>query len=135
MIQRPQTLVLAISVALNAFAPFSAIADRLYTDPHGWWAYAFLSAILLSIGSASYSITLFKNRLVQARWILRAVLFQSIASGLCAAILASMGPLSRAVLPELIAGALVLITLVLLWIARIRVLKDEALVKSIDRIR
>jgi hypothetical protein len=135
MIQRPQTLVLAVSVALNAFAPFSAIADRLYTDPHGWWAYAFLSAILLSIGAAAYSISLFKNRPLQARWILRSVLFQSIASGLSVAILASMGPLSRAVLPELIAGAMVLFTLVLLWIARIQVLKDEALVKSIDRIR
>lgn len=135
MIQRPQTLVLALSVALNAFAPFSAIADRLYTDPHGWWAYAFLSAVLLAIGSAAYSIVLFKNRPLQARWILRSFLFQSIASGLSVAILASMGPLSRAVLPELIAGGLVLLTLVLLWIARIQVLKDDALVKSIDRIR
>jgi hypothetical protein len=135
MIQRPQTLVLAISVVLNAFAPFSAIADRLYTDPHGWWAYAFLSAILLSIGSAAYSIVLFKNRPLQARWILRAFLFQSIASGLSAAILASMGPLSRAVLPELIAGGMVFLALGLLWIARTQVLKDEALVKSIDRIR
>lgn len=135
MIQRPQTLVLAIAVVLNVFAPFSAIADRLYTDPHGWWAYAFLSAILLAIGSAAYSIVLFKNRPLQARWILRAFLFQSIASGLSVAILASMGPITRAVLPELVAGAMVLFTLALLWIARVQVLKDEALVKSIDRIR
>jgi hypothetical protein len=135
MIQRPQTLVLIVSVLLNAFAPFSAIADRLYTDPHGWWAYGFLSAILLSIGSAAYAIRLFKDRPLQARWILRAVLFQSIAAGLSVALLTTMGPLSRAVLPELVSGALVVLTVMLLWVARVQVLKDEALVKSIDRIR
>ena len=135
MIQRPQTLVLAVTVLLNTFAPFSAIADRLYTDPHGWWAYAFLSAVLLSLGSAAYSIRLFKDRPLQARWILRALLFQSIAAGLSVAIVTSIGPLTRSVLPELIACGLILLTVVLLWLARVQVLNDEALVKSIDRIR
>lgn len=135
MIQRPQTLVLALSVALNAFAPFSAIADRLYSDPHGWWAYAFLSATLLAMGSAAYSIRLFKNRPTQARWILRAVLFQAIAAGLSVAILTTIGPLSEAILPELISGGLITVSLILLWVARVQVLNDEALVKSIDRIR
>lgn len=135
MIQRPQTLLLALSAVLNAYAPFSPIADRLYGDPHGWWAYAFLSAVLLSLGSAVYSIRLFKDRLIQARWIFRSLLFQAIATGLSAAILTTIGPLSEAILPELIAGAGIVITLLLLWIARVQVLKDEALVKSIDRIR
>lgn len=135
MIQRPQTLVLALSVALNGYAPFSSIADRFYSDPHGWWAYAFISAILLSGVSAVYAISLFKDRPLQARWIFRSVLFQAIAAGLSVAILTTIGPLSEAILPELIAGSLVVFTLILLWVSRALVLKDEALVKSIDRIR
>ncbi len=135
MIQRPQTLVLATTVVLNVYAPFSPIADRLYSDPHGWWAYAFLSAILLSGVSAAYAISLFKDRPLQARWIFRSVLFQAIAAGLSVAILTTIGPLSEAILPELIAGAIQILTLILLWVSRAMVLKDEALVKSIDRIR
>lgn len=135
MIQRPQTLFLGISAALNLYAPFSPIAERLYGDPHGWWAYAFLSAILLATGSAAYSISLFKKRQLQARWVLRSVLFQAIAAGLSVAIMTTIGPLSESILPELIAGGLILLALLLLWIARIQVLKDDALVKSIDRIR
>ncbi|MEN9838563.1 MAG: hypothetical protein RL177_42 [Bacteroidota bacterium] len=135
MIQRPQTLVLALSVVLNGYAPFNPIADRLYSDPHGWWAYAFLSAILLSALTAAYAISLFKDRPSQARWILRSVLFQAIAAGLSVAILTTIGPLSEAILPELISGFIVVLTLILLWVSRSLVLKDEALVKSIDRIR
>lgn len=135
MIQRPQTLFLSIAIVLNTYAPFSAIAERLYSDPHGWWAYAFLSAILLATGSAAYAISLFKNRPLQARWILRAVLFQAIASGLSVAILTTIGPLSEAILSEFIAGTVILMTLLLMWAARTMVLKDDALVKSIDRIR
>ena len=135
MIQRPQTLILAISIVLNVYAPFSAVADRLNGDPHGWWAYAFLSAIMLAIGSSAYSIRLFKNRPLQARWILRALLFQAIAAGLGVAILTTIGPLSEAILSELIAGGLLVLTLILLWVARMQVLNDETLVKSIDRIR
>jgi hypothetical protein len=120
---------------LNVYAPFSPIADRLYSDPHGWWAYAFLSAILLSGVSAAYAISLFKDRPLQARWIFRSVLFQAIAAGLSVAILTTIGPLSEAILPELIAGAIQILTLILLWVSRAMVLKDEALVKSIDRIR
>jgi hypothetical protein len=135
MIQRPQTLILAIAVVLNAYAPFGAVAGRLYGDPHGWWAYAFLSAILLSIATAAYSIRLFKDRPLQARWILRAVLFQAIAAGLGVAILTTIGPLSEAILAELLSGGLLVLTMILLWVARMQVLNDEALVKSIDRIR
>lgn len=135
MIQRPQTLVLAISVILNVYAPFSPIADRFYSDPHGWWAYAFLSALLLSGVSAAYAISLFKDRPLQARWIFRSVLFQAIAAGLAVAILTTIGPLSEAILPELLSGSSTVLALILLWVSRALVLKDEALVKSIDRIR
>lgn len=135
MIQRPQTLLLTVSILLNSFLPFSATADRFYADPHGWWAYAFLSALILSTGSAAFSISLFKTRPNQARWIFRSILFQCIVAGLAVGVIASMGAFSESMVSEAISASLASLALILLWVARRQVLRDEALVNSIDRIR
>jgi hypothetical protein len=135
MIQRPQTVYLTLSILLNLMLPFTAIADRLYSDPHGWWGYAFTSAILLAVASAGYAITLFKTRPIQANWVFRSFLFQVITVGLCSGVFFSSGPLSSRLLPDYVSLLMVIVSALMIWMARFQILKDEALVKSIDRIR
>ncbi len=135
MIQRPQTVYLSLSILLNLMLPFTAIADRMYSDPNGWWGYAFTSAILLAIGTAGYAISLFKIRPNQAKWVLRSFLFQMITVGLCLGVFFSSGPMSTRLLPDYVSLLAVIVSALVLWMARFQILKDEALVKSIDRIR
>lgn len=135
MIQRPQTAFLSLSILLNLMLPFTAIADRLYSDPHGWWGYAFTSAILLTIGTAGYAISLFKTRPIQAIWVFRSFLFQIISVGICLGVFFSSGPLSSRLLPDYVSLLMVIVSALMIWMARFQILKDEALVKSIDRIR
>ena len=135
MFQRPQTAYALTAVILAAVAPLTAVADRFASDPQAWWLPIWWASLLTAAASGGYATVLFKDRLRQAAWFLRALLFSLPASGMAVGLTLSMVLSAAPVEGEWIGAAVATGASIALWAARRGVLADEAKVRSMDRIR
>lgn len=120
---------------LTASAYATTLFVRLSEDPAGWILSTFLAATLFSAGISVWAIMLFRDRVKQAGWVAKSMIFQTIALGAAAGVFFTSGPIGSALIGEAIGTGLIGLTVIFQYLARQAILKDEALVRSIDRIR
>lgn len=135
MIQRIQTVYLILAVLLTLSVAFTALFDRLLEDPQAWILSAFLAAVAFSSGISVWAVLKFRDRPAQAATVSKAMVFQLIAMGVGVAVFFTMGPINSGDIGEFMGVGLLSVGLLFQLLARIAILKDEKLVKSMDRIR
>lgn len=135
MIQRIQSVYLALAIVLNLSVVFTPIFNRGLEDPQLWIGAGFIGLAVLSVLLTAVVLGLFKNRQKQISLIKPAMLLQvgSCAFGL--GILFSMGGIGRYLWDEALGCLLLLAALAAQFLAMRAIRKDEELVRSIDRIR
>lgn len=135
MIQRIQTVYLAVAVLLNILFYFTPLFEQARTDPSDWLLPFMTAAAAFGAIISLYSIFLFKKRERQAQIVSYACLFQVMAFGAAAGIFFSMGRLSPDMIWELAGVIMLLFALTLQFLAIKAIKKDIALIRSMDRIR
>ncbi|MEO9887841.1 MAG: DUF4293 family protein [Balneola sp.] len=135
MIQRPQTLFLALSILSSLAVYFTPVYDKAMQDPQLWIGYGLASALLLSILLVLFSIFKFSDRKNQIKWVKVSMLPQIIGFGLALGVLFSLGGIGTYLWDEAIGAGLVLAALFFQGLALRFIKKDLDLVRSIDRIR
>jgi hypothetical protein len=135
VIQRIQSLYLIIAVLLIGGVFFTPLFDRLLEDPAAWILSAFVAATAFSAVISIWVITLFANRPAQIKWLAKVMIFQIIAIAMAVAVFFTLGNIGSNLIGEASAVAMLTLALVLQYLARQAIIKDEKLVKSIDRIR
>ena len=81
MIQRIQTVFLALAAVLNLIVYFTPIYLRAIEDPQVWIGYGLAISLLAAMILSIYTIFLFKDRKSQINWVKKASLLQIIAFG------------------------------------------------------
>jgi len=135
VIQRPQTLFLALSILSSLAVYFTPVYDKAMQDPQLWIGYGLASALLLSILLVLFSIFKFSDRKNQIKWVKVSMLPQIIGFGLALGVLFSLGGIGTYLWDEAIGAGLVLAALFFQGLALRFIKKDLDLVRSIDRIR
>ncbi len=135
MIQRIQTVFLAVATLLNLSIYFTPIYEKAMADPQMWIGIGLATALLVAMGLNVFSIFQYSNRKKQMDWVKRAALFQVIGLGFCVGVLFSMGGIGRYLWDEALGTALVVLGLAFQVLALRYIRKDEELVRSMDRIR
>lgn len=135
MIQRIQTLYLALAVIFIAAAYFTPLFDRVLEDPAAWIFSSFVAASLFSVILTIWSVFKFSNRKAQSAMVAKTMIFQVITIGIGVDVFFTIGSLSAAELGEFIGVIFLILALFLQFLGRVAIEKDEKLVKSIDRIR
>ncbi len=135
MIQRIQTVYLFLAILLTTGTFFTPLFDRLIEDPAAWIFSAYIAASVLTIGLTAWSIFRFLDRHAQVSTVNKAIIFQTITIGVGVAVFFTIGPIRIGEIGELFAVGMLFLALVLQILARASILKDEKLVKSMDRIR
>lgn len=135
LIQRPQTIYLIIAVLLNLGVFFNSIYNKAMADPAEWIGYGLAISVTLAMIIAAISVFLYKNRSLQLRAVKFGTYLQIIALGFATGVLFSLGGFGVFLWEESIGVALLILSLVMFWLAGNGIKKDEALVKSMDRIR
>lgn len=135
MIQRLQTVFLALAILITLATYFTPIYDRAMEDPQRWIGYGLAASLLISVLISGVSIFLFKNLKNQINWIKKAALFQVIGLGFCFGVLLSLGGIGRYLWDEALGTMLVILGFLLQLLAIRYIHKDEKLIRSIDRIR
>ncbi|SMO82968.1 DUF4293 family protein [Gracilimonas mengyeensis] len=135
MIQRLQTVFLAVATLLNLSAYFTPIYDKAMADPQQWIGYGLAISLLIPMAINILAIFLYENRKNQMSWVKRSGLMQVIALGFCAGVMLSMGGIGTYLWDEALGTGLVLLGLIFQILALRNIRKDEELVRSMDRIR
>lgn len=135
MIQRIQTVFLALTIILNIVFLFFPILGEALADPAVWVAYLLIAGVAISAGISGYSIFLYNDRKKQISWVKMAMLPQLVGVGATVGIFFSMGRISSLMLPEAVAVGLLVLGLIAQYLAIHFIKKDEKLVRSMDRIR
>lgn len=135
MIQRPQTLILLLSITANIGFVFTPLFGHALADPAPWAQASLLSAILLSLLLTGISIGLFKNRPKQIVWVRRTLILQTAAVAAALGILLTLGGIGAFLIEELASLGLLVLAWGMIFSAVIFIKKDEELVRSMDRIR
>lgn len=135
VIQRIQTVYLVLSVLLLAGVFFTELFDRVLADPQGWIMSGFVAAIAFSASFSGWAVTQYRNRPKQASATFKAVLFTLIGLGAGVAVFFTMGPINSTHFGELLGVVLLTLAALFQMLARRSILKDEELVKSVDRLR
>lgn len=135
MIQRIQTVYLALAVLINFSIFFTPIYRHAVNDPSMWIGTSFALFITVAMILGLVSIFLYGNRVNQLRWVKVAMYFQIAGLGVAVGILFTMGGFGRFLWEEAVSVSLLLISLILLWMAGRGIKKDQELVNSMDRIR
>lgn len=135
MIQRPQTLFLALTIILNLAVFFTPIYSHAVQDPATWFGFGLAISLTLPMLLALVSIFLYKNRPNQLKWVKFATYIQIVALGFAVGTLFSLGGFGKFLWKEVVSSGLVVLSLASLWQAGRLIKKDEELVKSMDRIR
>ena len=135
MIQRPQTVFLAIATLLNLSVYFTPIYEKAMADPQLWIGYGLAIPLLLAMLLNVVSIFLYNNRKNQITWIKRSALLQVIAFAFCVGVLLSLGGIGTYLWDEALGSGLALLGLLFQILAMRYIRKDEELVRSMDRIR
>lgn len=135
MIQRLQTVFLALASILNLSAYFTAIYEKAMSDPQLWIGIGLASSLLIAIILNVLSIFLYNNRKNQLFWVKRSALFQIIGLGFCVGVLFSLGGIGTYLWDEALGTGFVFLGLIFQILALRFIKKDEELVRSMDRIR
>ncbi|WP_234569152.1 DUF4293 domain-containing protein [Rhodohalobacter sp. 614A] len=135
MIQRPQSLYLFVAALINLGVFFNSIYSKAMADPAEWIGYGLAISITLALLLALVSIFLYKNRPLQLNLVKFGTYIQIVALGFGTGVLFSLGGFGIFLWQETIGVALLVLSLVMFWLAGKNIKKDEALVKSMDRIR
>ncbi|MEQ8523953.1 DUF4293 family protein [Gracilimonas sp.] len=135
MIQRLQTIFLALASILNLSVYFTAIYEKAMSDPQLWIGIGLASSLLIAIILNVLSIFLYNNRKKQLSWVKRSSLFQVIGLGFCVGVLFSLGGIGTYLWDEALGTGFVFLGLVFQILALRFIKKDEELVRSMDRIR
>lgn len=135
MIQRIQTVFLALTAILNLSVYFTPIYEKAMNDPQLWIGLGLAISLLIAMGLSIICIFLYSDRNNQIVWVKRAAIFQIIAFGFCVGVLFSLGGIGTYLWDEALGTALVLFGLIFQILAMRYIKKDEDLVRSMDRIR
>lgn len=135
MIQRLQTVFLALATILNLSVYFTPIYDKGMADPQEWIGLGLAISLLLPMLLNVLAIFLYQNRKIQMAWVKRSAFFQVIAFGFCTGILFSLGGIGTYLWDEALGTGLVFLGLIFQILALRNIRKDEELVRSMDRIR
>lgn len=135
MIQRIQTLFLAVAAIINFTVFFTSLYSHAVNDPAAWVGNGFAVSLSLAMLIAVISIFLYQNRPRQLTWVKTGAVIQIVAVGFGAGILFSLGGIGPFLLEESITVLFLIISLILFWQAGRFIKKDEELVQSMDRIR
>lgn len=135
MIQRLQTVFLALASILNLSVYFTAIYEKAMSDPQLWIGIGLASSLLVAIILNVLSIFLYNNRKNQLSWVKRSALFQIIGLGFCVGVLFSLGGIGTYLWDEALGTGFVFLGLIFQILALRFIKKDEELVRSMDRIR
>lgn len=135
MIQRLQSIFLALSVLTTGGAFFTPIYDRAMEDPQVWIGYGLAISLTIAMILTLVSVFFFKNRSTQMMWVKRAMMIQIISLGFCIGILFSLGGIGLYLWDEALGSGLVFVGFILQMLGLNFINKDEKLVRSMDRIR
>lgn len=135
MIQRPQSIFLALAGILNLAVFFTPIYRHAVNDPAAWIGTGFAISLTAALLLALISIFFYKNRTTQLKWVKMGTYIQIAALGFAAGVLFSLGGFGTFLLREVASSGVIVLSLILLWQAGRLIRKDEELVKSMDRIR
>ena len=135
MIQRPQSLYLALVFILNMAVFFTPLYRHAMADPAAWIGLGFAITLTLAALTGLISIFLYKNRTNQLKLVKAGTYMHIVALGFAAGVLFSLGGFGTFLLKEVLSTGLIVLVLILFWLAGSSIKKDEELVKSMDRIR
>ena len=135
MIQRLQTVFLALATTSNLGVFFTPIYSRAIEDPQLWIGYGLAISLLVAMALSIFGIFQFKNRKIQIAWVKRASLLQVIGLGFCVGVFFSLGGIGTYLWDEALGSGLVVLGLIFQVLALRFINKDEKLVRSMDRIR
>ena len=135
MIQRLQSIFLALSILTTGGAFFTPIYDRAMEDPQVWIGYGLAISLTIAMILTLVSVFFFKNRSTQMMWVKRAMIIQIISLGFCIGILFSLGGIGLYLWDEALGSGLVFLGFILQMLGLNFINKDEKLIRSMDRIR
>lgn len=135
MIQRIQTVFLAVATLLNLGVYFTPIYEKAMADPQSWIGMGLAIALLLALALNVVSIFKYTDRKSQMSWVKRAVFFQIIGMGFAAGVLFSLGGIGTYLWDEALGTGLIFLGLIGQVLSLRFIQKDEDLVRSMDRIR
>ncbi len=135
MIQRIQTVFLALAVILNFAAFFTPIYEKAMQDPQMWIGYGLAISLLISIMVTLFSIFRYSNRLDQMSWVKRAMFPQVVAIGFAVGVLFSLGGIGTYLWDEALGTGLIVVAFIFQFFGLRFIKKDEDKVRSMDRIR
>lgn len=135
MIQRSQTIFLALSVIASFLVYFTPVYDKAMQDPQMWIGYGLASGLALAMILSMFSIFKYSDRKSQIKWVKIAMLFQLVGIGFAVGVLFSLGGIGTYLWDEAIGAGLAVLGLLFQGLANRSIKKDLELVRSIDRIR
>ncbi|MCH8567790.1 MAG: DUF4293 domain-containing protein [Balneolales bacterium] len=135
MIQRIQTVYLALAIILNVGFLFMPLFAEARLDTGGWLMPALAAALFFSVVLSGYGIFLYENRPRQIQICGYAAMMQGIAFGAGAAIFFTMGRIGSNLLWEFVSLVMLVLVILLQFLAIRGIKKDIELIKSMDRIR
>jgi len=135
VIQRIQSVYLGLVFVLNAVFVFTPLFGKIVGDPAAWMSSTHIAALGFSAGVSIYSIFLFNNRTKQQLFVKVSSGFQVVALGSSIGVLLSLGGIGSYLWDEALSLGLVLLGIIFQFLALRGIKKDEALVRSMDRIR
>ena len=135
MIQRLQSIFLALSILTTGSAFFTPIYYRAMEDPQVWIGYGLAISLTIAMILTLVSVFFFKNRSTQMMWVKRAMIIQIISLGFCIGILFSLGGIGLYLWDEALGSGLVFLGFILQMLGLNFINKDEKLIRSMDRIR
>lgn len=135
MIQRIQTIFLALAAICNIVVYFTPIYTRAMEDPQKWIGFGFAISLFVAAILLLYSIFLFKNRKAQISWVKKAALVEVIGLGFSMGVILSLGGIGIYLWDEALGTGLITLSFGFQLLALKFINKDEKLVKSMDRIR
>lgn len=135
MIQRIQTIYLAIAVILVISFTFTPTFSEGLLFPQKWLTFLLTGALTFSGTLSLISIFLYNNRQRQSKIVLFAMFGMVIALGTSLGIFLSVGTPDFNSFTEILGTILLLLGWIFLFMARKAIQKDEKLIKSMDRIR
>jgi len=137
VIQRPQTVYLALTAVLNLVFFFTPLFTHAQADP-GDWLFPMLTVALAFSGVISvYAIFLFQPKKIptQIKWTQYGMIFQAIGAGTAIAVLFTIGNLGSQHVGEISSAGILLIGFFLQFMAVNGMKKDNRKLKSVDRLR
>ncbi len=135
MIQRIQSIFLALAILCTLSVVLTPIYDRAMEDPQNWIGLGFSISLLIAMILDIVSIGLYQKRKTQISWVKRAMVFQVIGIGFALGVLFSLGGIGTYLWDEALGCGLAILGVVFQLLAVRAINKDEKLVRSIDRIR